>query len=130
MTIPTWNKAEVQIPRTEALLSTGNVDDMNVSFDVSRTEVRHHYQSTTETVNVSDLIRHNLLSPDLFTIEEDEFGGTHMTYDGSDSQLSEAIETWASEYMDWEDTFYYVDAHDSETSEYMDERTDGYVEWE
>tara|TARA_R100001460_G_scaffold18160_1_gene38564 strand:+ start:6620 stop:7012 length:393 start_codon:yes stop_codon:yes gene_type:complete len=130
MTIPTWNQAEVQVPRLEQLLAVGNVDDMNVSFDISRVEVRRHYQSTTETVNVSELLRHNLLSPDLFTVEQDEFGGTHMTYDGSDSQLRDAIDTWANDYMDWEDTFYYVDSHDEEHQEYTDESLDGYVEWE
>ena len=71
MTIPTWNLAEGTSVSIDNLRNAGNWDDMGVYFDISRTEVRHHYHSTSARVSIDTLVELNLLPESSFTIEEE-----------------------------------------------------------
>ena len=111
MTIPTWNLAEGTSVSISNLRNASNWDDMGVYFDVSRTEVRHHYHSTSARVSIDTLVELNLLPESSFTIEEDEMGGTNVEFIGDSSDMNRAIQEYVDNHMDDDDEFMAVSSH-------------------
>ena len=131
MTIPQWNLAEGTSVSINNLRNAGNWDDMGVYFDVSRTEVRHHYHSTSARVSIDTLVELNLLPESSFTIEEDSMGGTHVDYTGDEIQMSRAIQEYVDNHMDHDDEFAYSDSTDNDFEEWYGPASyDDYYDWE
>ena len=131
MTIPQWNLAEGTTTSISNLRNAGNWDDMGVYFDVSRTEVRHHYHSTSARVSIDTLVELNLLPESSFTIEEDSMGGTHVEFIGDSSDMGRAIQEYVDNHMDHDDEFMYSDSHDNDFAEwYGPANYDDYYDWE
>ena len=104
---------------------------MGVYFDISRTEVRHAYHSTSARVSIDTLVELNLLPESAFTIEEDSMGGTNVDYIGDEIQMSRAIQEYVDNHMDDDDEFMYSEAHDEDHAEWYGPASyDDYYDWE